>query len=277
MTEWKAPALIEILTVLRKRLIVIVVAVVIGMGISWSFSPILLSFVEKPLTGQTYLTDMKKAAYEKVKERWPAIYTHFKLDKNLVYSVKERQLNYSTPLEPFFIQCKISVIAGLFLVLPGVFYQIWLLVAPRLGRKAKRFVLPFVSVSTVSFFVGALFFLMFIWPVIINFSLSYEAQGLQSWFNLSAYVNFCLRLILIFGLIFELPIISLLLSRLGIVTHGFLARNRKYALLASSIIAAFHADLVTMFVIMVPLYAMYEISVWTALLFGRKKAEALPA
>lgn len=275
MTEWKAPALIEILTALRKRLIVIVVAVVIGMGISWSFSPSLLGFVEKPLTGRTYLTDLKKAVYEKVKERWPAIYGHYKLDKDLVSSVKERQLNYSTPLEPFFIQCKISIIAGLFLVLPVVFYQIWLLIAPRLGRKAKRFVLPFVSVSTLSFFVGALFFLLFIWPVIINFSLSYEAQGLQSWFNLSAYINFCLRLILIFGLIFELPVISLLLSRLGIVTHGFLARNRKYALLASAIVAAFHADLVTMFVIMVPLYAMYEISVWTALLFGRKKAETL--
>ncbi len=277
MTEWKAPALIEILTVLRKRLIVIIAAVIIGMGISWSFSPSLLSFVEKPLTGRTYLTDMKKAVYEKVKQRWPAIYGHYKLDKDVVSSVKERQLNYSTPLEPFFIQCKMSIIAGLFLVLPVVFYQIWLLIAPRLGRKAKRFVLPFVCVSTVSFFVGALFFLMLIWPVIINFSLSYEAEGLRSWFNLSAYINFCLRLILIFGLIFELPIISLLLSRLGIVTHALLARNRKYALLASAIVAAFHADLVTMFVIMVPLYAMYEVSVWTALLFGRKKAGALAA
>jgi sec-independent protein translocase protein TatC len=144
---------------------------------------------------------MKKSVYLKVKERWPAIYHHYKLGKDLVSSVKERQLNYSTPLEPFFIQCKISLIAGLFLVLPVVFYQVWLLIAPRLGRKAKRFVLPFVSVSTVSFFVGALFFLMFIWPVIINFSLSYEAEGLQSWFNLSEYINFCLRLILIFGLI----------------------------------------------------------------------------
>ncbi len=277
MTEWKVPALIEILTVLRKRLIVVAAAVVIGMGVSWNFSPGLLSFVEKPLTGRTYLTDVKKAVYEKVKERWPAIYDHYRLDKDLVSSVKERQLNYSTPLEPFFIQCKISVIAGLFLVLPVVFYQIWLLIAPRLGRKAKRFVLPFVSVSTVSFFVGALFFLMFIWPVIINFSLSYEAEGLRSWFNLSAYINFCLRLILIFGLIFELPIISLLLSRLGIVTHQLLARNRKYALLASAIVAAFHADLVTMFVIMVPLYAMYEVSVWVALIFGRKKTAALAA
>jgi sec-independent protein translocase protein TatC len=107
--------------------------------------------------------------------------------------------------------------------------------------------------------------------VIINFSLSYEAEGLQSWFNISAYVNFCMRLILVFGLIFELPVLTLLLSRFGIVTYKMLAPNRKYALLASSIIAAFHADLITMFVIMLPLYLMYEISIWVALIFGKKK------
>ena len=119
-----------------------------------------------------------------------------------------------------------------------------------------------------------------IWPVIINFSLSYEAEGLQSWFNISAYVNFCLRLILIFGLIFELPIITFLLSRFGLVSYRMLAPRRKYALLASAIVAAFHADLITMFVIMVPMYLMYEISIWVALISGKKNAplpDALPA
>ena len=132
-------------------------------------------------------------------------------------------------------------------------------------------VVPFVTVASLSFCVGAMFFLVVIWPVIINFSLSYEAVGLQSWFNISAYINFCLRLILVFGLIFELPILSLLLSRFGIVNYKMLATRRKYALLASAIIAAFHADLVTMFVIMLPLYLMYEISIWVALLFGKKR------
>ena len=138
-------------------------------------------------------------------------------------------------------------------------------------------VVPFVTAASATFCIGAMFFLVVIWPVIINFSLSYEAEGLQSWFNISAYVNFCLRLILIFGLIFELPILSLLLARLGIVNYRLLARNRKYALLASAIIAAFHADLVTMFVIMVPLYSMYEVSVWVALVFGKKKPSAAAA
>jgi sec-independent protein translocase protein TatC len=169
------------------------------------------------------------------------------------------------------MQCKISMMAGFILVLPIVFLQVWLFIAPGLTRKERRMVVPFVTAATITFCIGAMFFLVVIWPVIINFSLSYEAEGLQSWFNISAYVNFCLRLILVFGLIFELPVLTLLLSRFGIVTYKMLAPNRKYALLASAIIAAFHADLITMFVIMVPLYLMYEVSVWVALIFGKKK------
>lgn len=264
---------IEHLAELRKRLIVCVTAIVIGMGVSWNFSTPLLKFIEKPLTGQTYLTEVKKKVYDKVKERYPAVYSHYQLGKEEVVDAKDRRLNYSAPLEPFFIQCKISMIAGFILVLPVVFHQLWLFIAPGLTRKEKHMVVPFVTVSSVSFCVGAMFFLIVIWPVIINFSLSYETEGLRSWFNMSAYVNFCMRLILIFGLIFELPILSLLLSRLGIVNYRMLAGKRKYALLASAIVAAFHADLITMFVIMVPLYLMYEVSIWVALVFGKKNAK----
>ncbi len=279
MGDEKVLPFIEHLVELRKRLIIALVAVVIGMGISWNFSGDLLNFVERPLTGHTYLTELKKRFYEEVKQRYPAVYSRYKLDKDINTPPKERQLNYSAPLEPFFIQCKISITAGFILALPVVFYQLWLFIAPGLTSREKRLVLPFVTVSTISFCVGALFFLLFIWPVIINFSLSYEAEGLRSWFNLSAYINFCLRLILIFGVIFELPVLSLLLARFGLVSYRLLARNRKYALLASSIIAAFHADLITMFVIMVPLYLMYEVSIWVALIFGKKKpaGSAAPA
>jgi sec-independent protein translocase protein TatC len=202
------------------------------------------------------------------------VYSHYKLDKEQAVDNTDRRLNYSAPLEPFFIQCKISMIAGFIIVLPVVFHQLWLFIAPGLTRKEKHLVVPFVTVSSISFCVGAMFFLIVIWPVIINFSLSYETEGLRSWFNMSAYINFCLRLILVFGLIFELPIISLLLSRLGVVNYRMLAGKRKYALLASAIVAAFHADLITMFVIMLPLYMMYEVSIWVALIFGKKRVKS---
>lgn len=277
MTNEKVIPFIEHLVELRRRLIIVLVAVVIGMGVAWNFSGTLLNFVEKPLTGKTYLTEIKKYAYERLKEQYPSIYSHYNLEKEINAQPKERPLNYSTPLEPFFVQCKISLIAGFIITLPVVLFQIWQFIAPGLTRKEKRFVMPFITSGTLAFCVGALFFLVVIWPVIINFSLSYEAEGLRSWFNLSAYVNFCLRLILVFGLIFELPVISFILSRIGLVNGPMLAGKRKYALLASSIIAAFHADLITMFVIMVPLYLMYEISIWVAYLFGKRRQAPEPA
>lgn len=271
MSEEKVAPFIEHLVELRKRLIIIVVAVVIGMGVAWNFSTDVLAFVEKPLTGKTYLTEIKKKVYALVKDQAPALYNHYKLEQETAAPEKKHVLNYSAPLEPFFIQCKISMLLGFILVLPVVFLQLWMFIAPGLTRKERRMVVPFITAASFTFCVGAMFFLIVIWPVIINFSLSYEAEGLQSWFNISAYINFCLRLILIFGLIFELPILSLILARLGIVSYRFLAPKRKYALLASAIVASFHADLITMFVIMIPMYLMYEISVWVALIFGKKK------
>lgn len=274
MSEEPAKVLpfIEHLVELRKRLIIVVVAVVIGMGVAWNVADEILIFMEKPLTGATYLDVAKQRGYSYLKEHFPAIYSRANFENELNKPKKQHSLNYTAPLEPFFIQCKISVIAGFVLVLPIVFYQIWAFVAPGLTRNERRLVVPFITVATIAFCIGGMFFLTTIWPFIINFSLSYETEGLRSWLSLSSYVDFCLRLILLFGLIAELPILTLLLSRFGLVSYQLLAPKRKYALLASSIIAAFHADLVTMFVIMIPLYLMYEVSVWVAFFFGKKRA-----
>lgn len=272
MADEKFLPFIEHLGELRKRLIIILIGVVIGMGVAWNLSDNILEFIQKPLTGRTYLTDLKQWVYQEAKERYPGFYGRFDLAKEAQVQAKDRKLYYSAPLEAFFVQCKISLLAGFILALPLVFQQIWRFVAPGLTSRERRLTVPFVTTATVSFCIGAMFFLVIIWPVIINFSLSYETAGLQSWFTLTNYVNFCLRLILIFGLIFELPILTIVLARFGLVSGKRLAGWRKYAVLASAIIAAFHADLITMVVIMIPLYLMYEISIWVAYLFGKKRA-----
>lgn len=136
----------------------------------------------------------------------------------------------------------------------------------------RHMTLPFVVAGTVSFCLGALFFLLVIWPVVISFSLSYEAEGLRSWFNLTAYINFCLRLILIFGFVFELPVAAAVLSRLGFITPQLLTRWREFAILGSAVVAAFHADFITMSVVWIPLYRMYEASIWVTRIFAKKKS-----
>jgi sec-independent protein translocase protein TatC len=273
MDDGKVMSLVDHLTELRMRLLRCLIALLVGMGIAWHFSPALLSFVERPLTGHTYLSEVKSTVYEALKRHYPEIYNRYRLGSaDPAIPAADRKLNYSAPLEPFFVQIKISLIAGAILALPVILQQLWLFVAPGLTPKERRLLFPFVTAGTLSFMVGALFFLLVIWPVIINFSLSYETEGLRSWFNLTAYINFCLRLVMIFGLVFELPVVAAILARIGMVNARFLARQRKFALLASAIVAAFHADLLTMGVVWIPLYLMYEASIWIVRVFERRRA-----
>lgn len=267
---------LEHLTELRKRLLWSIFALLLGMGVAWQYANTLLVFIERPLTGETYLVTVKARVYEEMQKRFPAAYARYKLTAHPTNARPEdRKLNYTAPLEPFFVQVKMSLIGGAVLALPILLYQLWRFVAPGLTATERRLVVPFITAGTVSFLVGALFFLLIIWPVIINFSLSYESEGLRSWFNLTAYVNFCLRLLCIFGLVFELPVVATVLARLGLVTGGFLARQRKFAILASAIVAAFHADLVTMAVVWIPLYLMYEVSIWMAYLAAKRQPVAV--
>jgi sec-independent protein translocase protein TatC len=268
-------SIVDHLTELRKRLLWIIFALFLGMGVAWHYADGFLAFVERPLTGDTYLVAVKAQVYAAMKSRFPAVYERYKLaDPPASVRPEDRKLNYTAPLEPFFVQIKISLIAGAILALPVILYHLWRFVAPGLTGPERRFLIPFITAGTVSFLVGAWFFLLVIWPVIINFSLSYESAGLRSWFSLTAYINFCLRLLCIFGLVFELPVVATILARLGLITGSFLARQRKFAVLASAIVAAFHADLVTMAVVWVPLYLMYEVSIWVARIAGARRSFA---
>ena len=126
----------------------------------------------------------------------------------------------------------------------------------------------------MAFILGDLFFLNLVWPLVISFSLRYESEFLFSMLNLTQFVNFCLRLLLLFGLIFELPLILLILARVGIVEVDFLRRQRRMAILLSAVVAAFHADVLTMMAIAIPIYLMYELSILTVRLFGGPQAGA---
>ena len=182
--------------------------------------------------------------------------------------VNPHRLNYMAPLEPFFVQMKIAMITGLALAFPLILYQMWLFFAPALYPKEKKIIYYFLPVGTVAFVLGDFFFLKMVWPLIISFSLRYESAFLFSMLNLTQFVNFCLRLLLLFGLIFELPLILLILARVGLVRVDFLRRQRRVAILISAVVAAFHADVLTMGAIAIPLYGMYELSILTVRLFG---------
>ncbi|MFA4903716.1 MAG: twin-arginine translocase subunit TatC [Desulfobaccales bacterium] len=258
---------LEHLEELRQRLIVCVVAVLICMAIAWPLVPTVQKYITRPLQEPSVTQEWSYAAESWVMQKFPSLAQRLGLHPEPP-KVNPHRLNYMAPLEPFFVQMKIAMITGLALAFPLILYQMWLFFAPALYPKEKKIIYYFLPVGTIAFILGDIFFLKMVWPLIISFSMRFESDFLFSMLNLTQFVNFCLRLLLLFGLIFELPLILLILARVGIVRVDFLRRQRRVAFLLSAVVAAFHADVLTMAAIAIPLYAMYELSILTVRVFG---------
>jgi sec-independent protein translocase protein TatC len=237
------------------------------MAISWPLVPTVQQFITRPLQEPSVTQKWSYVLETWATQKFPDLAHRVGL-KPEPPKVNPHRLNYMAPLEPFFVQMKITLITGLALAFPIILYQLWLFFAPALYPKEKKIIYYFLPVGTIAFVLGDYFFLKMVWPLIISFSLRYESEFLFSMLNLTQFVNFCLRLLLLFGLIFELPLILLILARVGIVRVEALRRQRRVAILVSAVVAAFHADVLTMAAIAIPLYGMYELSIVTVRLFG---------
>ena len=271
MTEPEMPFL-EHLQELRSRLIISLIALFIGMALAWTFALSALTVIQRPLAQPSLIKRLQYDLVSRVQKSFPQLAEKIQLEPPDL-DVPERKLNYMAPLEPFFVQMKLSLIMGLILALPVILYQTWQFIAPGLYAHEKKYVYLFIPVGTLAFILGDLFFLYIVWPLIVAFSLGYESATLFPLLNLTQYVNFCLRLLLLFGLIFELPLILLILARLGLVKLDFLVRQRRLALLLSLVVAAFHADVITMTMVALPLYGMYEISILVIRLIGGRQKQ----
>jgi sec-independent protein translocase protein TatC len=263
---------LEHLEELRRRLIISLVALVIGMVVAWPLAPTVQRFIQRPLREPSLTQKWHHSMASWVSRTFPNLARSAGVDPSPP-KVAPHKLNYMAPLEPFFVQMKVALVTGLGLAFPVILYQFWLFISPALYPREKRYVYFLIPFGTVAFFLGGLFFIYFVWPLIISFSLAYESDILFSMLNLTQYVNFCLRLVLLFGLIFQLPLIMLLLFRAGIVTVEALRRQRRLAILLSAVVAAFHADVVTMTMIAIPIYAMYELSILLIRLVGGQPSE----
>jgi sec-independent protein translocase protein TatC len=258
---------LEHLEELRQRLIVCLMAAVICMAIAWPLVPTVQKYITRPLQEPSITQKWSYNIESWVVQKYPHLAQRLGLHPEPP-KVTPHRLNYMAPLEPFFVQMKIAMITGLALAFPVILYQMWLFFAPAMYPKEKKIVYYFLPIGTIAFILGDIFFLKMVWPLIIAFSLRYESAFLFSMLNLTQFVNFCLRLLLLFGLVFELPLILLILARVGLVRVEFLCRQRRVAILLSAVVAAFHADVLTMGAIAIPLYAMYELSILTVRLFG---------
>ena len=183
-------------------------------------------------------------------------------------------LIYTGLPEAFFTYLKVAFLAGLMVASPVIIYQFWMFVAPGLYRKERKILLPIVVLSTFFFVGGALFGYFFVFPIGFQFFLGFANEKIQALPSMKEYLSFSAKLLIAFGLAFELPLVLTGMARMGIVTDVFLKKNRKYAILLFFVGAAIVTppDVVSQVLLAVPLMALYELSIVGAKVFQPKKA-----
>jgi sec-independent protein translocase protein TatC len=167
----------------------------------------------------------------------------------------------------------LALVSGILLASPVIFLQIWRFVAPGLYQHEKKIVIPFSILSSLCFLGGAAFGYFVVFPPAFTFLTSYTTEYLKPMPAVKEYFSLSLRLLIAFGVIFELPVFMVLLAKMGVVNSAFLNRNRKYAILISFVIAAVVTptpDVVNQLMMAIPLVVLYEISIVAVRLFGRK-------
>ena len=177
--------------------------------------------------------------------------------------------------EPFFTLLMVSALAGLVLAFPIIVWQLWGFISPGLYAHEKKLVIPFVFFSSLCFGTGTYFGFTLVFPMVFSFLVQYgtEIGGISAMLSMGSYLTLASRLLIAFGLVFELPIIIFFLARMGVVDHKFLARNRKFALLIAFVIGAVLTppDLFSQTSIALPFIILYEVGIIVARLFGKKK------
>ncbi|HKE88656.1 MAG TPA: twin-arginine translocase subunit TatC [Vicinamibacterales bacterium] len=236
---------LEHLDELRKRIIYALIAIVGGFGIACLFLTPLFNFIMGPMTAAL---------------------------------PKGQTLIYTEPTEALMLYLKMAVLAGLLIASPGVMSQVWLFVAPGLYAHEKKMAVPFVLMSSFFFIVGAAFSHYVVFPLTWKFFLSFSSKDLTFMPRVEPAFGLYVKLMLTFGLIFQMPTIVLFLARMGVITAKFLIKNFKYAILINFIIGAVLSpgtDPVGQVLLAAPMCLLYVISIGLAWMFGKKRTPAL--
>ncbi len=196
--EQKIPV-IEHLTELRDRLIHSFIAVALGFVIAYFFKEKIFTLLTAPLV-------------------------------NVMKETQKGQMIFTGLPEAFFVYLKVSLLAGIVLALPVLFYEFWMFVAPGLYRREKKYLLPAIGLSIIFFCLGACFGYFVVFPYGFAFFLGFATDTIQAMPSMKEYLSFASKMLLAFGFVFELPLILTLMARMGLVTASFLKKNRKYAL-----------------------------------------------
>jgi sec-independent protein translocase protein TatC len=190
------------------------------------------------------------------------------------------KLKYLSPTEPFFITIKLGILVGIIFALPVVVYHIWAFLAPALKPEEKRAILPSLYLGVFLFAAGAAMAYFVVLPVTLRFTMGFQTESLEQNIVIGEYLSVVIRLLGAFGLVFEMPVVVLALSAMGVVTPEFLASKRRHAIVAITVLSSVitPGDVVTItMLMMVPLILLYELSIWLSKLVTRKRRLAAEA
>ncbi len=176
--------------------------------------------------------------------------------------------------EAFITYFKMSVVAAAFISSPVILYELWMFISPGLYEKEKRYVFPFIFFGSLCFICGALFCYYVVMPNMYRFFVSYASEFVIPMPDLKGYMSLTLRMLIVFGLIFELPLLAFFLSKIGIINHKLLSSKRRYAILGIFILSAVITppDVTSQILMAIPLWGLYELSILITRFFGKKVA-----
>lgn len=184
-------------------------------------------------------------------------------------------LVFLSPTEALISRMKLALALGLVLSLPVILYQLWALFAPAMSRRQKRATLLLIPVVYLLFVLGIIFALSTVLPTALRFLLGFGGDQLQQEISVSNYISFIINFALPFGAVFELPVIVVALTRLGILRPAVLARNRKYIIFVIFVVAAVLTppDVISQMMLGMPVLLLFEISLLLARWVQPKKKE----
>jgi sec-independent protein translocase protein TatC len=175
-------------------------------------------------------------------------------------------------ISPFLVPLKITLMAAFLLALPVVLYQVWAFVAPGLYTHEKRLVLPLVISSTILFLLGIAFCYFFVFGKVFAFIQNFAPKSITAAPDIEAYLSFVLTMFIAFGVTFEVPVVVVVLTRMGIVSIDKLRQFRGYFIVLAFIVAAIITppDIVSQLALAIPMCLLYEAGLWAAQVFNKR-------
>ncbi len=195
----------------------------------------------------------------------------------VAYGDEAFRLIYLSPADPFFITLKLAVVVGVLLAFPVIVGQIWSFLSPALEKHEKRAIVPALYLGLFLFSAGVALAYFVALPLTLTFFQNFQVESLEEQLEVSKTLAFITKLLLGFGVIFELPVVVMILSALGLVTPEFLKSKRRHAMVLITVLASFltPGDVITLTImLMVPLFFLYEFSIFLSrLIWKRKRAK----